>query len=60
MKHCLVCFRPLSKAYFLCCACGKSYDRALEKDVTIANIIRWAVTRALRFSKARTAVSGRL
>lgn len=51
--RCLVCRRPLKKAHFLCELCGRSYDRAVDRDNTTAAIIRWAVDRALLIERRR-------
>lgn len=49
--RCYVCLAPLrGKTYFLCSPCGRSYDRALEKDVSVAGIIEWASSRARKYA----------
>lgn len=51
-KRCIVCNGPKGDRAFLCGLCGISYDRAVAKDETTANIIRWAATRARLFVRS--------
>lgn len=50
---CIVCqARPVQQCRsMMCVLCGRSYDRALATDTTIAGMIRWAVERARRFER---------
>lgn len=52
MSTCVVCRRRYKDGdRFMCNQCGRSYDRARDKDVTIMACIIWAAKRARRFAK---------
>jgi hypothetical protein len=51
--RCVVCLDRLMVGYLMCDPCGLSYERALERDNTVHDCIRWAAERARRFERKR-------
>ncbi|KKW46563.1 MAG: hypothetical protein UY96_C0003G0066 [Parcubacteria group bacterium GW2011_GWB1_56_8] len=49
---CVICQRALGRP-FMCTNCGRSYDRARDKDVTIRGVIVWVATTVRRFERMR-------
>lgn len=54
MSPCLVCRRQTTSRS-MCAACGRSYDRARHKDITVWAALEWACDRAWRFAGKREA-----
>jgi len=53
VSKCVICVeRPRAVSLF-CVVCGKSYDRSVEKDTSIAAALIWAAQRARQFERAR-------
>jgi len=50
---CVVCRERPMVGIPLCEPCGRSYDRSLAKDVSIAACIEWAANRTRRFERKR-------
>ncbi len=50
---CVVCAVRPRAGLLLCGPCGRSYDRARDKDVTVAAAIVWAAKRSRRFAVVR-------
>lgn len=48
---CVVCRRQVGAGAILCKPCGRSYDRARFKDVTVASVIKWTAGRAWKFAR---------
>lgn len=46
---CVVC-RKRRASMLLCDPCGRSYDRDLKRNMTLAGAIEWAAKRARRFA----------
>lgn len=48
---CVFCTEP--KRLTMCGPCSRSYDRALEKDGSVMNVLLWAAQRVRRYERHR-------
>ncbi len=52
-KKCVVCMEQPRDGLLFCSPCRRAYDRALDSDVTVASVVRFAAARARAAERRR-------